>query len=132
LLLLILILNTRRAGLETLAGSVDAEIFTANKENKESKENNESAEDYQSLFAILDKELRAQNWYCLPRLTLSQLSDLSGMSTRDISRCINLVAGVSFNDYVNQLRIERIKHALQTENNSNLTDLAFAVGFNSK
>lgn len=127
LLLLILILNSRRAGLETLADSSAAEIFTPT-----NKKTNESADDYRSLFAILDKELRAQNWYSLPRLTLSQLSDLSGMSTRDISRCINLVIGMSFNDYINQLRIERIKQALQTENNSNLTDLAFAVGFSSK
>ncbi len=129
LLLLILILNNRRAGLETLAGSTIAESSLT---NTEAKRNEESAADYQSLFAILDKEIRTQNWYCQPRLTLNQLSDLSGMATRDISRCINLVAGMSFNDYINQHRIEQFKHALQTDDNTNLTDLAFAAGFSSK
>jgi AraC-like DNA-binding protein len=54
------------------------------------------------------------------------------MATRDISRCINLVAGMSFNDYINQHRIEQIKWALQTDDYTNLTDLAFAAGFSSK
>lgn len=129
LLLLILILNSRRAGLETLAGSSTTELSLANTEIKRSEE---SAADYQSLFAILDQEIRAQNWYCQPRLTLNQLSDLSGMATRDISRCINLVAGMSFNDYINQHRIEQIKRALMVDANTNLTDLAFAAGFSSK
>ncbi|MES2825715.1 MAG: helix-turn-helix transcriptional regulator [Pseudomonadota bacterium] len=129
LLLLILILNNRRAGLETLAGSTSVALSMI---NVETKKNEESAADYQGLFAILDKEMLAQKWYCQPRLTLNQLSDLSGMSTRDISRSINLVAGVSFNDYVNQHRIEQIKCAMQVDDRSNLTDLAFAAGFSSK
>lgn len=125
-LLLILILNNRRAGLETLTSP---EALATSKQEKKPEE---SAADYQSLFVILDKELREQHWYSLPRLTLNQLSVLSGMATRDISRCINLVAGMSFNDYINQHRIEKVKRALQTENHTNLTDLAFAAGFSSK
>jgi AraC-like DNA-binding protein len=128
ILLLILILNNRRAGLETLAGSID----TGSELTKtESKKNEESAADYQSLFAIFDREMREQKWYCQPRLTLTQLSDLCGLSTRDISRSINLVAGVSFNDYVNLHRIEQIKRRIHEEN-INFTNLAFASGFSSK
>lgn len=129
LLLLILLLNNRRTGLETLVGST---ITESSLTNTEPKKNDESAADYQSLFAILDKEIRTQNWYCQPRLTLNQLSDLSGMATRDISRCINLVANMSFNDYINQHRIEQIKRALHADANTNFTDLAFAAGFSSK
>lgn len=133
LLLLILILNNWRAGLEAVAGSAIVEPVTTNIEPVKVEE---SAADYQSLFVILDRELRAQQWYCLPRLTLNQLSDLSGMSPRDISRAINLVAGISFNDYINQHRIEQIKQALLAEGNTkasiNLTELAFAAGFSSK
>lgn len=133
LLLLILILNSRRAGLEAVAGSAVVEPVITKDEPLKAEE---SAADYQSLFVILDRELRAQQWYCLPRLTLNQLSDLSGMSPRDISRAINLVAGISFNDYINQHRIEQIKHALLVEGSTkasiNLTELAFAAGFSSK
>lgn len=127
-LLLILILNNRRAGLETLVGSIETGVSVT---QTESKKNEESVADYQSLFAILDKEMREQKWYCQPRLTLNQLSDLCGLSTRDISRSINLVAGVSFNDYINQHRIEQIKRAINDEN-INFTDLAFVAGFSSK
>lgn len=129
LLILILTLTYRRAGLETLAGSTIAESPLT---NTELKKNEESAADYQGLFTHLDKAIRTHNWYCQPRLTLDQLSNLSGMATRDISRCINLVAGMSFNDYINQHRIEQIKWALQTDDYTNLTDLAFAAGFSSK
>lgn len=132
-LLFILILNNRRAGLEVLAGSTITEVSVIKVDaDVEIKMSEESAADYQSLFAFLDNEVRVKLWYCQPRLTLNQLSELSGMATRDISRCINLVAGMSFNDYINQHRIERIKQALQAESCSNLTNLAFAAGFSSK
>lgn len=147
LLLLILLLNHRRtglgtlagleplaraeplAGLETLAGTTIAKPSLV---DAEPKRNEESATDYQSLFAHLDNAMRANKWHCRPRLTLNQLSGLSGMAIRDISRCINLVASMSFNDYINQHRIEQIKCALQADDNTNLTDLAFAAGFSSK
>ncbi len=128
LFVLILILNNRRAGLETLTGSIETALSVS---QTESKKNEESAADYQSLFAILDKEMCEQKWYCQPRLTLNQLSDLCGLSTRDISRSINLVAGVSFNDYVNLHRIEQIKRRIHDEN-INFTNLAFDAGFSSK
>ncbi len=127
-LLLIVILNNRRAGLEALTDSKFTEPTTA---PMAIEKNEESAADYQSLFAILDKEMCEKKWYCQPRLTLHQLSSLCGMSTRDISRSINLVAGVSFNDYVNQHRIEQIKRRIHDED-TNFTNLAFASGFSSK
>lgn len=138
MLLLIGILNNRRTDLETIAGSVSVELSQTNKTSLISdsvipdKRNAETAADYQSLFAILDREIHAQKWYRQPRLTLNQLSDLSGMTQRDISRSINLVAGLSFNDYINQHRINQIKLALQTDNSTNITDLALAAGFSSK
>lgn len=148
LFLLVLILTNRRAGLETLAGSLDQSTLLGGQLNDgqlddgqwadpiapetNSKKPVESAADYQSLFAILDREMRAQAWYCQPRLTLNQLSALSGLGTRDISRSINLVAGASFNDYVNQFRVEHVMHQLRASRNNNLIDLALAAGFSSK
>lgn len=139
LFLLVLILNNRRPGLETLAGSLVEDTVVQNSPTPggsvpetEPKKPEESAADYHSLFVILDREVRAQSWYCQPRLTLNQLSELSGMNTRDISRSINLVAGLSFNDYVNQLRIEHVKCRMRTDVSTNLMDLALAAGFSSK
>lgn len=143
LFLLVLILTNRRAGLETLAGSLDQDTSLGGQlddgqrtdpvaPETNSKKPVESAADYQSLFAILDREMRAHAWYCQPRLTLNQLSALSGLGTRDISRSINLVAGASFNDYVNQFRVEYVMHQLRVSRNNNLIDLALAAGFSSK
>jgi AraC-like DNA-binding protein len=152
LLLLILILNSRRAALEALAKSLadtslDGELsettsslMTVPAADTSPKKAEELAADYQQLFAILEQALRAQSWYRQPRLTLNQLSELSGILPRDISRSINLVAGISFNDYINQHRIEQVKQALvagvnnkaNAKSSINLTDLAFAAGFSSK
>ena len=134
---LILILNHRRVGLETIASSIalPSTIITSASSGDDAKESAESAADYQPLFAILDNEVRTQNWYTHPRLTLNQLSDLSGLSTRDISRSINLVAQMPFNDYINQHRVEHIKRNLAGHTKDykiNLTDLALAAGFSSK
>ncbi len=139
-LLLVWILNNRRTELETIAESLIAETprainttsINTDGMEKNTEQNTESAADYQGLFAILDREIRTQHWYCQPRLTLNQLSNLSGMTPRDISRSINLVADMSFNDYINQHRIEQIKLALLTDDESNITDLALAAGFSSK
>jgi AraC-like DNA-binding protein len=128
-MLLILTLNNKRAGLETLTSATDMATPALEKPQKKLEE---SAADYQSLFTILDSGLRQHYWYTLPRLTLNQLSELSGVAPRDISRCINLVAGMSFNDYINYHRIEKVKYTLQISGNTNLTDLAFAAGFSSK
>ena len=134
LLLLILILNYRRAGLETIADLTPGASSPETNQITQTKKDEESAADYQSLFAILDSQIAAHKWYSLPRLTLNQLSDLSGMSTRDISRSINLVARISFNDYINQLRIEQVKQKLEHDSNNkvSLTDLALNAGFSSK
>lgn len=139
LFLLVLMLNNRRAALETLAGSLaegsaPRELATNSLKSPvaETRKTEESVEDYQSLFAILDREIRAQEWYCQPRLTLTQLSELSGINTRDISRSINLVGGASFNDYINELRIAHIKHSMHASPQTNLLDLALAAGFSSK
>src|SRR5690606_4674245 len=91
LLLLILILNSRRAALEALAKSLadtslDGELsettsslMTVPAADTSPKKAEELAADYQQLFAILEQALRAQSWYRQPRLTLNQLSELSGI-----------------------------------------------------
>ncbi|MCH8537976.1 MAG: helix-turn-helix domain-containing protein [Alkalimonas sp.] len=130
LLLLLAILSHKQTGLQTITGAIfDGSAAMPDQAISRSEE---TAADYQSLFASLDHNIRQHSWYCQPRLSLSQLSELSGMATRDISRSINLVAEVSFNDYINQHRIEHIKRSLHTDKSTNLTKLAFSAGFSSK
>jgi len=129
LLLLVAILSHQKTGLQTITSRVYGGSATTDKDVSRS---DETAADYQSLFACLDSQISEHSWYCQPRLSLSQLSELSGMATRDISRSINLVAEVSFNDYINRHRIEHIKRSLHKQKNTNLTKLAFSAGFSSK
>lgn len=126
---LVLILSQRKEGLATLSVS---SVNQHESLSERARSAEESAADFQSLFSFLDQQMREHRWHSLPRLSLIQLSELSGMSTRDISRSINLVADVSFNDYVNQLRIDDIKKSLQTNSERSFTELAFAAGFSSK
>lgn len=129
LFLMILILNYQRTGLETLT---NAPLINSSLVSNEVRKSGESAADYHSLFVFLDKELKEKHWYTLPRLTLNQLAELSGITTRDISRTINLVAGMSFNDYINQHRLEQVKQHLHVDSDINITELAFTAGFSSK
>ena len=87
---------------------------------------------FKSIFKQLSKDINEQAWYKTPRLTLLQLSELSGLQTRDISRAINIGAGQNFNDYINQLRLESVINALKLHDERSILSLAMDAGFNSK
>lgn len=89
-------------------------------------------DDYQSTFAELDNLVKTQQWFIRPRLTLSDVSELTGLQTRDVSRAINTVTNKSFNEYINEYRVERICHALDNENATTLVHLYTEAGFSSK
>lgn len=95
-------------------------------------ESTELPESFEGIYADLDAQIKDKQWYLTPRLTLSDLSELSGLQTRDISRAINLHAKVSFNEYINQCRVAYFCEQLKQESSHTLTDLALASGFSSK
>lgn len=92
----------------------------------------ENAADYSGIFTELDQQIRQQQWYTQQRLSLEQLSELTGLNPRDISRAINLVAGLNFNDYINQLRIKQVQRQMLQQPDMPLLTLALDAGFNSK
>jgi len=103
--------------------------------NTSSTPNNISLEDeaaYQNIFNQLSKEIVVNHWYRIPRLTLVQLSELSGFQVRDISRAINVSTQQNFNDYINQLRLTEVKEKLLSDSESSILSLAIEAGFNSK
>ncbi len=93
---------------------------------------NQTVAEYQSIFTELDSLMRSNKWFLTPRLTLKDISDLTGLQTRDISRAINLIAKKSFNEYVNGYRIEFVCSALKSKTEKNLTYITFDAGFSSK
>lgn len=99
-------------------------------ENKES--NNESADDYKHIFDHLSQNLEQEQWFKIQRLTLQQLSELSGFQTRDISRAINLVGNSNFNDFINQYRLKYVTESMRDVNEKSMLELALEAGFNAK
>lgn len=94
--------------------------------------NQSTEEDYSSLFEELDKLITSNQWFLKPRLTLSDVSDFTGLQTRDISRAINVVADKSFNEYVNSFRVKYVCTILRKDTKKSLVDIAADAGFSSK
>ena len=67
-------------------------------------------------------------------LTLRTLADEAGLHPNKLSWMLNDQVGVSFNDYVNNFRLECFKQKSLDPANKNFTllGLAFESGFNSK
>ncbi|CAM4242549.1 helix-turn-helix domain-containing protein [Pseudoalteromonas byunsanensis] len=123
LILLTLKLNNEHAILKTLPRTQPDE-----RENK----GHECADDYQIIFAFIDQQMREKQWFLQPRLSLSELSQLTGIQMREVSRAINLARQLSFNDYVNSFRVEHIKTAMRTTPNKPMLVLAHEAGFSAK
>ena len=85
-----------------------------------------------SVFAALDAQIRSHHWYCQPRLCLQDIASYTGLSVKDISWSVNTGGGVSFADYINQLRIERVTDMARQHPQKTLLELAMDAGFSSK
>lgn len=79
--------------------------------------------------ALVDKRLFAD-----PTLTLARLAKRLGVTPNELSQAINQTAGLRFNDFINQTRIEEAKLLLASPARAGQTiiDIAYEVGFNSK
>lgn len=91
-----------------------------------------SADEYRSTFEELDTLVKAKRWFVKSGLTLSDISELTGLQVRDISRMINIVAKKSFNQYINEYRVSEICSALEEQSTQSLTQLYTDAGFTSK
>lgn len=99
---------------------------------EDSTSSGDHAEDYRGIYQELQSLLKQQRWYLQARLTLTELSQLSGFQARDISRAINLLAGKSFNEYINQFRIEEVCKLLDSDDSRPVLQIAIDSGFSSK
>jgi AraC-like DNA-binding protein len=68
-----------------------------------------------------------------PELTLSHVVKATGIRQKTISAVLNQHAGKSFNEFVNQYRIEELKkRLLKSQSHLTITGIAFECGFNSQ
>jgi AraC-like DNA-binding protein len=71
-------------------------------------------------------------WYRDPQLTLTKLASLLGTSPRTLSRVLNEGLGVSFNDFVNALRVDDVAARLRQPGRVDVLRAALDAGFASK
>ena len=86
----------------------------------------------QAVFERLAALIEQQRLYRQPRLAVADLAELTGLGNKEVSWAINHGAGISFCDYINQLRLGEVKRNLQQPGRSSILEIAFAAGFNSK
>jgi AraC-like DNA-binding protein len=72
--------------------------------------------------------------YLNPTLTLTELAQHVALNPKVVSQLINTGIGKSFNDFVNDFRVNEVKQRLRTGDMARLTLLGIALesGFNSK
>lgn len=98
---------------------------------KRSSLTDEKAERYAEQLKQLMKE---EEPYLEPELKLSDLAEKLSLQSHHVSQVINDKLGKSFNDFVNEYRIEKAKELLKDPNYDRFTILAisYEVGFKNK
>lgn len=101
-----------------------SQSFEANEDQDESTIQNAKA--MQIRKAVVENE-----WFLSPRFSLRQLAQNMASNDVYISKAINQGLAVSFNDFINQLRVEYAQ-SLMRKTNMPLLTIALDSGFNSK
>lgn len=86
----------------------------------------------QVVFNQLASLIEQQKLYLQPRLAVADLARLTGLGSKEVSWAINHGAGISFCDYINQLRLAEVQRQFQQAGGKSILEIAFAAGFNSK
>ncbi|WP_207224192.1 helix-turn-helix domain-containing protein [Aquimarina brevivitae] len=80
------------------------------------------------LLFLMDEE----KVYRINDLTLPKLANLLGTSRNSTSQIINESFGLNFFELINRYRIEEAKEIFKSENDVNIIDVAYEVGYNNK
>ena len=85
---------------------------------------------FEKITALMESQKR----YLNPELSLPELAQELGLNTSLVSSAINQNSGLSFNDFVNQYRVEEAKRQIIQGAHQRLTFLGVGLdsGFNSK
>lgn len=80
------------------------------------------------------RAMDTDKYYLNPTLTLLELAQHVGLNPKVVSQVINTGIGKSFNDFVNEYRVDEVRKRLRTDdlNRYTLLGIAFESGFNSK
>lgn len=91
-------------------------------------------EQLKQIATALKKLMEEDKIYTNPDLSLALLSEKLNVKSYQTTKCLNVIFGKKFSDFVNEYRIKALKDILKNPKNEKFTllSLAFEVGFNSK
>ena len=94
----------------------------------------ESKNDTSETFSKIENKIKTEQLFLNPNLNLKALSKRLDLSEGYISQQINANSNFNFNDYINNLRVEKAKQFLKDTSFDNYTIAAIGLesGFNSK
>lgn len=86
-----------------------------------------------TLFNKIDHSIQSEKLYLDSNLNLDKVSELTSITSHQISSIINEQTGHNFNNYINQFRITEAKQLLRADVSQRFTisSIAYDVGFNS-
>ena len=92
-----------------------------------------SSDQSQSIIQVLNKMMAEKELFLDQKLTVHQLSEVTGVSRRQISQVLNQKMGSNFFDYVNRYRAQYFKEKLENGQHEHLTMQALSEesGFRS-
>lgn len=80
----------------------------------------------------LDELMQQANIYQNETLNLSTLADAMDLSSHQLSELINTEFGISFSQYLREVRVERAKYLLKNEPQSSILSISMETGFKSQ
>lgn len=88
----------------------------------------------EQMFVSLEQTIIKQELYRKTRLSVNDISSITGLSVKDISWAINSVRQQNFCEFINGLRVKDVQQQILSgaANAKSLLDIAFDCGFNSK
>lgn len=86
------------------------------------------------VFASVEQVIIDDELYKKPRLSVTDISEATGLHVKDISWAINQASQQNFCEFINGLRVKAVQQQILigSAGKASLLDMAFASGFNSK
>ncbi len=91
----------------------------------------QTEKDWTTEASLIRTEVVNNSWYLEPRFSLRELSKRIASNEAYVSRAINRGMGLTYNDFINRLRVEH-SQTLIAESDKQLLMIALESGFNSK
>ena len=85
-----------------------------------------------AVIGRLESVMTRKRLYADEELTLKQAADEVDITPHQLSRILNEVLNVNFNNYINKFRIEEAGRLLLQDRERSVISVAYEVGFNSK